>query len=97
MRLPRRRGGVRWTASFAGTFTTTTHRMIGAIRYLNCGDWVESRTAVAEDHNGQLRVIHWDGVPAAARLFPRRFRFRHRGTIARRGRPGYNNCQLGRG
>jgi UDP-2,3-diacylglucosamine pyrophosphatase LpxH len=34
-------------------------RPIGGVRYLNCGDWVESRTAIAEDQNGHIRVIHW--------------------------------------
>jgi UDP-2,3-diacylglucosamine pyrophosphatase LpxH len=27
--------------------------------YLNCGDWVESCTALAEDFDGQFRVIEW--------------------------------------
>ena len=29
------------------------------IRYANCGDWVESCTALAEDEDGKLRLIHW--------------------------------------
>lgn len=36
--------------------------MIG--HYLNCGDWVESCTAIVESHAGDLQVIHWaDQVP----------------------------------
>jgi UDP-2,3-diacylglucosamine pyrophosphatase LpxH len=35
------------------------HRMVGGIQYLNCGDWVESCTAVAEDAGGKLNVIEW--------------------------------------
>jgi UDP-2,3-diacylglucosamine pyrophosphatase LpxH len=35
------------------------HRNIGGIQYLNCGDWVESCTAIAEDADGTLRLIHW--------------------------------------
>ena len=35
------------------------HRDIGGIQYLNCGDWVESCTAVAEDASGALQLIHW--------------------------------------
>ena len=27
--------------------------------YLNCGDWVESCTAIVETQDGQLQVIHW--------------------------------------
>ncbi len=33
------------------------------IRYLNTGDWVESCTAVVEDFNGELRLIHWYDDP----------------------------------
>ncbi len=29
------------------------------IRYVNCGDWVESCTAVAEHHDGRLEIIRW--------------------------------------
>jgi UDP-2,3-diacylglucosamine pyrophosphatase LpxH len=29
------------------------------IRYINCGDWVESCTAVAEHHDGSFEIIHW--------------------------------------
>ena len=35
------------------------HRNIGGIQYLNCGDWVESCTAIAEDAAGKLHVINW--------------------------------------
>ncbi len=31
------------------------------IRYHNCGDWVESCTALAEDRSGRLRLIDWSG------------------------------------
>ena len=29
------------------------------VTYHNCGDWVESCTALAEDHNGQIRILRW--------------------------------------
>jgi len=29
------------------------------IRYMNCGDWVESCTALVEDNRGTFRVIRW--------------------------------------
>jgi UDP-2,3-diacylglucosamine pyrophosphatase LpxH len=29
------------------------------IRYVNCGDWVESCTAVAEHHDGRMEIIQW--------------------------------------
>lgn len=41
-----------------------TDRMIGGIRYVNCGDWVESCTAIAEDFDGQLRQLRW--LPGSA-------------------------------
>jgi UDP-2,3-diacylglucosamine pyrophosphatase LpxH len=29
------------------------------LRYINCGDWVESCTAVAEHHDGRFEIITW--------------------------------------
>jgi UDP-2,3-diacylglucosamine pyrophosphatase LpxH len=46
-------------------------RRIGDVHYLNCGDWVESCTAVVESRTGELRLIQWNAdaawsaVPAA--------------------------------
>lgn len=34
-------------------------RRFGPIHYLNCGDWVESCTAIAETMDGELRLISW--------------------------------------
>lgn len=34
-------------------------RMIGDIHYLNCGDWVESCTALIEKGTGELELIRW--------------------------------------
>lgn len=34
-------------------------RRIGKILYCNDGDWVESCTALAEDQDGKLEIIHW--------------------------------------
>ncbi|HWE22121.1 MAG TPA: UDP-2,3-diacylglucosamine diphosphatase [Hyphomicrobiaceae bacterium] len=38
-------------------------RVFEGIHYLNCGDWVESCTAVVESHVGELRVIRWADRP----------------------------------
>jgi UDP-2,3-diacylglucosamine pyrophosphatase LpxH len=38
-------------------------RMFGTIRYLNCGDWVESCTALAETERGEIGIIRWQGEP----------------------------------
>lgn len=32
---------------------------LGALQYLNTGDWVESCTAIVETHEGVLELIHW--------------------------------------
>jgi UDP-2,3-diacylglucosamine pyrophosphatase LpxH len=34
-------------------------RRIGPVHYLNCGDWVESCTAIVETMDGALRLVHW--------------------------------------
>lgn len=34
------------------------------IRYVNCGDWVESCTAIAEHHDGRLEIIRWTADPS---------------------------------
>lgn len=30
--------------------------------YANCGDWVDNATALTEDHDGNLRLIRWNGA-----------------------------------
>ena len=35
-------------------------RHIGSILYANDGDWVESCTALVEEYDGALRLIHWN-------------------------------------
>jgi hypothetical protein len=32
---------------------------IDGVLYCNTGDWVESCTAMVEDANGQLSIVHW--------------------------------------
>jgi UDP-2,3-diacylglucosamine pyrophosphatase LpxH len=34
-------------------------RLIGSIWYMNDGDWVESCTALVEDHTGALHLVRW--------------------------------------
>jgi UDP-2,3-diacylglucosamine pyrophosphatase LpxH len=46
------------------------------ITYANCGDWVESCTALAEDDEGRLSLIHW--TEESAQLID--------------ARQGYENC-----
>ena len=33
--------------------------MIDEIHYLNCGDWVESCTALVEDYEGRFHIIDY--------------------------------------
>jgi len=42
-------------------------RMIEDVHYLNCGDWVESCTALVEHTDGRFEVIRWE-PPATGRL-----------------------------
>ncbi|MGE0699335.1 MAG: UDP-2,3-diacylglucosamine diphosphatase [Hyphomicrobiaceae bacterium] len=34
-------------------------RTIDGVHYLNCGDWVESCTALIETLDGEMRLLHW--------------------------------------
>jgi UDP-2,3-diacylglucosamine pyrophosphatase LpxH len=55
-----------------------TMRQVGPVLYTNCGDWVESRTAIAEHLDGRMELIRWDEVaervqsaaPVSAELQP---------------------------
>src|SRR4030095_10684291 len=40
----------------------------GEVRYMNCGDWVESCTALVEDETGMFRIIRWADEMNAANL-----------------------------
>ena len=39
-------------------------RSIGGILYCNDGDWVESLTALVEDSDGKLSILHWKEIEA---------------------------------
>lgn len=41
-------------------------RDLGEVRYYNCGDWVESCSALVEDEDGQIRVLRWSEDVAGA-------------------------------
>jgi UDP-2,3-diacylglucosamine pyrophosphatase LpxH len=38
-------------------------RPLGSVTYHNCGDWVESCTALVEDFHGQIRIVHLQELP----------------------------------
>jgi UDP-2,3-diacylglucosamine pyrophosphatase LpxH len=43
---------------------------IGGVRYLNCGDWVESCTALVEDNAGRIELLHWSDTQHALKAEP---------------------------
>jgi UDP-2,3-diacylglucosamine pyrophosphatase LpxH len=45
-------------------------RDIDGVHYCNDGDWVESCTALAENHDGTLHILRWPEVRDLARLDP---------------------------
>lgn len=40
----------------------------GEVTYMNCGDWVESCTALVEEPDGQYRILRWSKARAAVPL-----------------------------
>jgi UDP-2,3-diacylglucosamine pyrophosphatase LpxH len=46
-------------------------RQVSGILYCNDGDWVESLTAIAETHQGELQILHWNHVLAPGHPVPR--------------------------
>ena len=44
------------------------------IAYYNCGDWVESCTALVEHHDGRFEIIRWAERPGRGTAAPRRSR-----------------------
>ncbi|QGU32770.1 UDP-2,3-diacylglucosamine diphosphatase [Thermochromatium tepidum] len=46
-------------------------RQIAGVTYCNCGDWVESCTALVEHHDGRLEVLRWtDAYPESLAAAP---------------------------
>lgn len=45
-------------------------KVIDGIDYYNCGDWVESCTALAEDRNGNISIIHWADTGQGGNVVP---------------------------
>lgn len=47
-------------------------RDLDDVRYLNCGDWVESCTALVEHHDGSLELIDWAALNRLSFFEPKR-------------------------
>ena len=58
-RCRRRRVATSVDGIICGHIHHAADRMIDGIHYLNCGDWVESCTAIVEHDDGRLEVVHW--------------------------------------
>ncbi len=46
-----------------GHIHTPAIRKIGKLEYFNCGDWVESLSALVEEEDGQIRVLEFSRAP----------------------------------
>lgn len=40
------------------------------VLYCNCGDWVESCTALVEHHDGTLEILHWTDEVTTQKFYP---------------------------
>jgi UDP-2,3-diacylglucosamine pyrophosphatase LpxH len=50
-----------------GHIHAATIREIEGITYINCGDWVDSCTAIVEHSDGRMEIVHWGArAPIAA-------------------------------
>ena len=48
-----------------GHIHTAAHRAQEGVTYLNCGDWVDSCTAVLEHGDGRMELLHWGAEQGA--------------------------------
>jgi UDP-2,3-diacylglucosamine pyrophosphatase LpxH len=57
-----------------GVICGHSHRPIvrkhGDMTYANCGDWVDSLTALTEDQNGRIELLRWRTEPAGSKDTP---------------------------
>lgn len=69
-RFEHRLVGLARAAGTAGVICGHSHkpmmREIDGTMYANCGDWVDSFTALTETHDGTLRLVEWAAAPQAA-------------------------------
>ncbi len=46
-----------------GHIHSVASKDIEGVHYVNCGDWVESCTLIAEDWNGEFHIIEYANLP----------------------------------
>jgi UDP-2,3-diacylglucosamine pyrophosphatase LpxH len=63
---------VRYAADFSvdavlcGHIHSASIRQIGNVEYYNCGDWVESCTALVEHHDGAIELVSYPAFPISS-------------------------------
>lgn len=51
--------------AICGHIHAATIKSTDGFAYVNCGDWVDSCTAIVEHHDGRMELIEWAGAPVA--------------------------------
>ncbi len=51
-----------------GHIHAAARKQLGSVIYLNCGDWVDSCSAVVEHDDGRMAVVHWERAHLAPAL-----------------------------
>ena len=59
------------TGVMCGHTHTPVDKMLGGVRYLNSGDWVESLTAIIEHYDGRMEVVDFDEFVKAFPMSPK--------------------------
>jgi len=52
-------------AVLCGHIHSASIHQIGRVTYYNCGDWVETCSALVEHNDGTIELVHYDPFPAA--------------------------------
>lgn len=50
--------------AICGHIHAATIKSIDGFTYINCGDWVDSCTAILEHYDGRMELVEWAGTPA---------------------------------
>jgi UDP-2,3-diacylglucosamine pyrophosphatase LpxH len=53
-----------------GHIHSATIRELGGLTYINCGDWVDSCTAIVEHKNGAMELVRWGSEAENVLRFP---------------------------
>jgi UDP-2,3-diacylglucosamine pyrophosphatase LpxH len=67
VRYARERG---YDGVICGHIHAAAIKRIDGVTYVNCGDWVDSCTAILEHPDGRLELVHWGAEPEAPKPLP---------------------------